>query len=101
LAFKKDEEITKKIAHIELTIFLIKTKAKFLLDEIKEITLSEERNREHVTKLKTLYREVINNIKKAMMIIKKLKDQLNYSLKILINYLGLLKELWKIILILK
>ncbi len=65
LAFKKDEEITKKIAHIELTIFLIKTKAKFLLDEIKEITLSEERNREHVTKLKTLYREVINKYKKS------------------------------------
>ncbi len=64
LAFKKDEEITRKIAHIELTIFLIKTKAKFLLDEIKEITLSEERNREHVTKLKTLYREVINKYKK-------------------------------------
>lgn len=63
LAFKKDKEITSKIAHIEMEIFFVKTKAKYLLNEIKEITLSEERNREHVTKLKTLYREVINKYK--------------------------------------
>lgn len=65
LAFKKDQEIIKKIAHIELAIFSVKIKAKFLLNEIKEITLSEERNREHVTKLKVLYREVINKYKKS------------------------------------
>lgn len=64
LVFKKDKEITKKIAHIEMEIFFVKTKARYLLNEIKEITLSEERNREHVTKLKGLYREVINKYKK-------------------------------------
>ena len=38
----------------------------FLLDEIKEITLSEERNREKITKLKAEYREVINTYKEDM-----------------------------------
>lgn len=64
LVFKKEEEITKKIAHIEMEICFVKTKARYLLNEIREITLSEERNREHVTKLKALYREVINKYKK-------------------------------------
>jgi len=63
LVFKKEKEITSKIAHIEMEIFFVKTKAQYLLNEIKEITLSEERNREHVTKLKSLYREVINKYK--------------------------------------
>ncbi len=65
LTFKKEKEITKKLAHIEMEIFFVKTKAKYLLNEIREITLSEERNREHVTKLKALYREVINKYKSS------------------------------------
>jgi len=50
--------IEEKLAHIELDIYYIKSKAQFLLSEIKEITLSEEKNREIVTKLKTTYRNV-------------------------------------------
>lgn len=41
----------------------LKTKATFLLDEIKDVTLSEERNRETITKLKAQYREIIANYK--------------------------------------
>lgn len=41
----------------------LKTKADFLLDEIKDITLSEERNRETITKLKAEYREIISTYK--------------------------------------
>ncbi len=48
-----------KIAKVELEIFYVKTKANFLLDEIKSITLSEERNRETITKLKAKYRKII------------------------------------------
>lgn len=53
-----------RIAKAELEIFYVKTKANFLLDEIKEITLSEERNRETITKLKTKYREIITKYNK-------------------------------------
>ena len=49
-----------KIAKVELEIFYVKTKSNFLLDEIKEITLSEEKNRETITKLKSKYREIVN-----------------------------------------
>lgn len=56
--------LSDKIAKAELEIFYVKTKANFLLDEIKEITLSEERNRETITKLKTKYREIITKYNK-------------------------------------
>ena len=61
---KKYNELNDKIAKAELEIFYVKTKANFLLDEIKEITLSEERNRETITKLKTKYREIITKYNK-------------------------------------
>lgn len=57
---KKYKELDDKLARIELDIYFIKTKANFLLEEIREITLSEERNREVITKLKSQYREIIN-----------------------------------------
>ena len=41
----------------------LKTKASFLLEEIKDVTLSEERNRETITKLKAEYREILNTYK--------------------------------------
>ena len=56
---KHYEELNDKIAKAELDIYYLKTKSNFLLDEIKEITLSEERNRETITKLKTKYREIL------------------------------------------
>ena len=39
---------------------MLNLKTNFLLDEIKEITSSEERNREAIIKLKTEYREIKN-----------------------------------------
>lgn len=48
-----------KIAALELQIAYVKTKSNFLLDEIKEITLSEEKNRETITKLKSEYRQIL------------------------------------------
>lgn len=51
--------IEKKAAALELQIAYVKTKSNFLLDEIKEITLSEEKNRETITKLKADYRAIL------------------------------------------
>lgn len=44
---------------VEKNIFHVKAKAIKLLGEIKELTESEERNREAITKLKSIYREVV------------------------------------------
>lgn len=55
--FKELDEIYPKY---ELEVYYVKTKVDYLVEEIREITLSEKRNREVITKLKTLYRETIN-----------------------------------------
>ncbi len=55
---RKYKEIERELAKIELDVYFVKSKSKFLLDEIKEITTSEEKNREIVTKLKSDYREI-------------------------------------------
>lgn len=61
---KDYKSLNDKIAKAELEIFYVKSKANFLLDEIKEITLSEERNRETITKLKARYREIVTKYNK-------------------------------------
>ena len=57
---KKYKQIEPTLAKVELSIFHVKTKANYLLDEIKNLTLSEERNRETITKLKGKYRLIYN-----------------------------------------
>lgn len=57
---KEYDKLKKDLVDVELDINYIKTKADFLLNEIKEITLSEERNRDTITKLKAEYREIRN-----------------------------------------
>ena len=81
---KRYKELNEKIAKVELDIFYVKTKANFLLEEIKEITLSEERNRETITKLKVKYREIITKYNKNK----------NDFKEVWINYLRHLKWLW-------
>ena len=56
---KDYKNLKTKIASLELQIAYVKTKSNFLLDEIKEITLSEEKNRETITKLKADYRSIL------------------------------------------
>ncbi len=68
------KDLKKVIFDCELKINNLKTKTDFLLEEIKEITLSEERNRETITKLKAEYREILqiyNDDKEGYSIIKK------------------------------
>lgn len=57
---KKYKQIEPTLAKVELSIYHVKTKANYLLEEIKNLTRSEERNRETVTKLKGKYRNVLN-----------------------------------------
>ena len=61
---KNYKDLERKLAKIELEIVYIKKRSNFLLREIKEISLSEEKNRETVTKLKAIYREVFSNFNK-------------------------------------
>ena len=51
------------IIKTEMDLNYLQTKSGFLLDEIKEITLSEERNRDKITKLKAEYRNVLTTYK--------------------------------------
>ena len=46
------------LANTELKIYKLKEKTNSLLNEIKEITLSEEKNRERIVKLKSEYRVI-------------------------------------------
>ena len=47
-----------KIAKLEMELYKVRTNSEFLLNEIKEITSSEERNRAIITKFKALYRDL-------------------------------------------
>ena len=58
LANKKYKEVDQILCNIEYDIYMAKAKSQGLLSDIEEITLSEERNREIVTKLKTDYRSI-------------------------------------------
>jgi septation ring formation regulator len=55
---KKYKIINEDIVKLEMQIYYIKAKSEFLLNEIREISLSESKNREIVTKLKADYREI-------------------------------------------
>ncbi len=61
---RKYRELKKKIAEAEFDICYVKTKSNFLLEEIRGITLSEERNRDTITKLKANYREILSKYNK-------------------------------------
>ncbi len=56
---KQYNESLDKLEQCEKNILRVKAKSIKLLGEIKELTESEDRNREAVTKLKSIYREVV------------------------------------------
>lgn len=47
-----------KIAKLEMEIYKVRTNSEILLNEIKGVTSSEERNRKAITDLKSLYRDL-------------------------------------------
>ena len=62
---KEYKTAIKKIAEIEIEISTLKRKSDNLLNEIKLITCSEERNRSIITKLKIVYREMTNKFERT------------------------------------
>ena len=63
---KKDyKQAIRKMANIEIEINALKRKMDNLLDEVKVITNSEERNRALITKLKIVYREYQNKFERT------------------------------------
>ena len=58
-ALKKYKECNELIVNIETLIYHLKAKCNKLLNEIKGLTESEERNRSAVVKLKSVYRDII------------------------------------------
>lgn len=63
---RKDyKQAVKKITNIEIEINSLKKKTDHLLEEVKLITNSEERNRALITKLKIVYREDQNKFKRS------------------------------------
>lgn len=61
---KNYKELKPHLANIELKIYKLREKTNKLLDEIKEITLSEEKNRERIVKLKSDYRLIKSDYEK-------------------------------------
>lgn len=60
---KNFKELKGLVLKADFDLNTLKTKASFLLDEIKDVTLSEERNRETITKLKAVYRDILGTYK--------------------------------------
>ncbi|MBR3198575.1 MAG: septation ring formation regulator EzrA [Bacilli bacterium] len=66
LLSKKDyKSAMYKIAKLEMEIYKVRTTSEFLLEEIKEVTNSEERNRGSITKQKAHYRELYLKFKET------------------------------------
>lgn len=61
---KDIKKISSELGKAELEVFYVKAKTDVLIDEVKDITMSEERNRNATTKLKTIYRKALNIYKK-------------------------------------
>ena len=57
------KELKGMLLKVDFDLNNLKTKASFLLDEIKDVTLSEERNRETIIKLKAQYRDIVSTYK--------------------------------------
>lgn len=53
------EEAYELLTKAEMEIYYVRTKTSFILEDIRKITMSEERNREAVTKLKSIYRKTV------------------------------------------
>ena len=57
------KELKGMLLKVDFDLNNLKTKASFLLEEIKDVTLSEERNRETIIKLKAQYRDIVSTYK--------------------------------------
>ena len=78
---KKFKELKVLLANIELRIYRLREKTDKLLNEIKEITLSEEKNRERIVKLKSEYRVIKSDFEKDTDAYGNVKDAIDLQLE--------------------
>ena len=76
VARKKYKELKTLLADIELKIYRLREKTNTLLSEIKEITLSEEKNRNQIVKLKNKYRGIKQDYEKNKADYKSVNNQI-------------------------
>lgn len=69
------------MAKVEIEIYKVRESAEHLLEEIKDITLSEEKYRSIVTKLKTKYRNLTNIFNKNPEMYGEVKEPINLQLE--------------------
>lgn len=87
---KRDfENCNYRIAKTELEIYKVREASESLLEEIKEITLSDEKYRSIVTKLKTKYRKLNSEYQEHSNLYDKMQDAITLQLEnIEKNFLG-------------
>lgn len=87
---KRDfENCNYRIAKTELEIYKVREASKSLLEEIKEITLSDEKYRSIVTKLKTKYRKLNSEYQEHSNLYDEMQDAITLQLEnIEKNFLG-------------
>lgn len=87
---KRDfENCNYRIAKTELEIYKVREASEFLLEEIKEITLSDEKYRSIVTKLKTKYRKLNSEYQEHSNLYDEMQDAITLQLEnIEKNFLG-------------
>lgn len=73
----KFKEASYELAKAEIDIYYVKTDMELLLEDVKEITNSEERNRSAVTKLKSTFRNVVNKYTSNMNDYKGMEERVN------------------------
>ena len=76
VARKKYKELKTLLADLELKIYRLREKTNTLLSEIKEITLSEEKNRNQIVKLKNKYRGIKQDYEKNKADYKPINNQI-------------------------
>ncbi len=74
---KAFKEASFVMARAEVDIYYVRTDMEMLYDSIKDITMSEERNRNAVTKLKAMYREVVTKYNNNKSDYKGMEDSIN------------------------
>lgn len=74
---KNFKEASYELSKTEIDIYYVKTDMELLLEDIKEITNSEEKNRNAVTKLKTVFRSVVNKYTSNMNDYKGMEERVN------------------------
>ena len=73
---KDFKSLRKLLADVELKIYKLREKTNKLLSEIKEITLSEEKNRSQIVKLKNEYRNIKQKYEKSKEEYKPINNQI-------------------------